>query len=311
MNGLRLGRSANVLATAAVVTAAFCWGLSAIFAKGAFESGIPPERMAEARIAVAGVLLIGFLAFARRDLVRPPPASLLPAAVFGVSLVIVNLSYYVAIDRLPVGVAIALQYTAPVVVLTLTALVGRRVPGALVWLAGGLTLAGAVLVSGAYAGFGGVDGLGLLAGFGSAISFAMYLLSAEAAGRRGAHPASILAVGFVVAAAIWTVALPWWTWPIDRLADPINILRVVGVGVVGTLLPFLLAVAALRVISSALAGIAATFEPVFASGLAFLLLGQGLTGAQLLGGGLVVIGVVLAQATRGEGAESVSVEIAA
>ena len=34
------------LATAAVVVAAFCWGLSAIFAKGAFESGIPPERMA-------------------------------------------------------------------------------------------------------------------------------------------------------------------------------------------------------------------------------------------------------------------------
>ena len=38
------------LTTAAVVVAAFRWGLSAIFAKGAFESGIPPERMAEARI---------------------------------------------------------------------------------------------------------------------------------------------------------------------------------------------------------------------------------------------------------------------
>src|SRR5205085_12537868 len=105
------------LATAAVVVAAFCWGVSAIFAKGAFESGIPPERMAEARIAVAGLLLLGFVVLARCDLLRPPRAAVLPAALFGLSLVLVNLSYYVAIDRLPVGVAIALQYTAPVFVL--------------------------------------------------------------------------------------------------------------------------------------------------------------------------------------------------
>jgi len=299
------------LATAVVVIAAFCWGLSAIFAKGAFESGIPPERMAEARIAIAGVLLLGFLAVARRDLLRVPREALLPAVVFGVSLVLVNVSYYVAIDRLPVGVAIALQYTAPVFVLAVTGLVGGRVPGALVWVAGVMTLAGAILVSGAYAGFGGVDGVGLVAGFGSAVSFAMYLLSAEAAGRRGAHPATLLAVGCIVAAAIWTVVAPWWTWPFDRLGDPVNAFRVIAVGVVGTLLPFLLVLAALRVISSALAGIAATFEPVFASGLAFLLLGQGLSVAQLVGGALVVIGVVLAQATRGQPSEAMPVEVAA
>ena len=106
-------------------------GLSAIFAKRAFESGIPPERMAEARIAVAGGLLLGFLLVARRDLLRVPAGALAPAVVFGVSLVLVNLSYYVAIDRLPVGVAIALQYTAPVFVLGVTGLLVGRVPDAL------------------------------------------------------------------------------------------------------------------------------------------------------------------------------------
>jgi drug/metabolite transporter (DMT)-like permease len=299
-----------VVATGAVVVAAFCWGLSAIFAKGAFEQGISPASMAEARIAVAGVLLLGFLIVARRELLRPPAAALPAAAVFGLSLVLVNLSYYVAIDRLPVGVAIALQYTAPVVVLAVTSMIGGNPPRLPVWVAGILTLVGAVLVSGAYAGFGGVDGLGLLGGFGSAVSFAMYLLSAEAAGRRGAHPASVLAVGFVVAALIWSVVLPWWTWPFSRLAESEIALRVVGVGVVGTLLPFLLVLAALRVISSALAGIAATFEPVFASALAFVLLGQALSVPQLLGGALVVGGVVLAQTHRAEPVTSVSVEVA-
>ncbi|MDP9271609.1 MAG: EamA family transporter, partial [Chloroflexota bacterium] len=221
------------LATAAVVAAAFCWGLSAIFAKDAFVAGIPPARMAEARIAVAGVLLLAFLLVARRDLLRLPRAAVGPAVLFGIALVLVNLSYYVAIDRLPVGVAIALQYTAPVVVLACTALVGRRAPGMLVWVAGVLTLVGAVLVSGAYAGFGGSDAIGLLAGAGAAVSFAMYLLSAEAAGRRGAHPASVLAVGFVVAALIWSVAAPWWSWPVERLSDVGIALRVLAVGVVG------------------------------------------------------------------------------
>jgi drug/metabolite transporter (DMT)-like permease len=88
-------------------------------------------------------------------------------------------------------------------------------------------------------------------------------------------------------------------------------LRVLAVGVVGTLLPFLLVLAALRVIPSALAGIAATTEPVFASGLAFVILGQTLSAPQLIGGALVVIGVVLAQATRGESAKTGPIEVAA
>jgi len=62
----------------------------------------------------------------------------------GLGLVAVNWSYYTAIDRIPVGVAIALQDTAPVLVLVGVALVARRSPGSVVWVAGLLTLGGAV-----------------------------------------------------------------------------------------------------------------------------------------------------------------------
>lgn len=290
---------AALFATASVILAAFCWGLSAVFAKEAFEAGIPPERMAQARIAVAGIPLLAVLGLVRRDLLRAPRAALLPILVFGVALVAVNGAYYTAIDRLSVGVAISLQYTAPVMVLVLTALVARRQLGVATWVAGILTLAGAVLVSGAYNGLRDLDGVGVVAGFASAISFAVYLLSAEAAGRRGAHAATILGIGFVVAAVVWGAFLPWWTWPMERLAEPDVALRVLGVGVVGTLIPFLLAVNAVRIISAAVAGIAATSEPVFAAGLAWLLLGQELGAPQILGGALVVAGVVIAQVARG------------
>ena len=281
-----------------MVVAAFCWGLNAVFAKGAFEAGIAPERMAQARTAVAGIPLLAYLVLFRRDLLVPPPATRGPILLFGIGLVAVNWAYYTAIDRIPVGVAISLQDTAPVMVLLGVAVVARRSPAGLLWVAALLTLLGAVLVSGAYDGLRGLDGFGVAAGFASAVAFAVYLLSAEAAGARGGHPATVLAGGFVVASIVWGVLLPWWGWPIDRLADPEIALRVLGVGLVGTLFPVLLVVNALRTLSAAVAGIAATTEPVFAVGLAWLLLGLSLGVVQLLGAGLVVAGVVLAQLVR-------------
>jgi drug/metabolite transporter (DMT)-like permease len=286
------------LATLGVVVAAFCWGLAAIFAKGAFDRGVGPAQMAQARVVVAAVPLFAYLALRRRELLLPPRRALPMAALFGLAIVVVNWSYYVAIDRLAVGVAISLQYTAPVLVLVLTAVVARRAPQRLAWFAGLLTLAGASLVSGAYAGLGSLDGIGLAAGAGSALAFAAYLLTAEAAGRRGAHPASALLFGFVVAALVWSVVQPWWGWPFALLADPEVSLRVLAVGVVGPLIPFMLAVSAVQIISASLAGIAATFEPVFAAGLAWLFLGQQLSLPQLIGGGCVVAGVAIAQLAR-------------
>ena len=291
-------RRAAILATASVVLAAFCWGLNAVFAKGAFEAGIPPARLAEARVAVALMPLVAYLAWRRRDLLIPTASARGPIILFGLGVVAVNWAYYTAIDRLPVGVAISLQYTAPVLVLIMTAAVARRSPGATIWIAALLTLVGAVLVSGAYNGLHVLDGLGIVAGIGSALSFAVYLLSAEAAGRRGAHPATVLAAGLLVATVAWGILLPWWSWPFDRLAETEIVLRLLGVGLVGTLFPFLLAINAVRIISAAVAGVAATTEPVFASGLAWLLLSQALGVPQLIGGGLVVAGVVLAQLAR-------------
>jgi drug/metabolite transporter (DMT)-like permease len=290
--------SSTARATLGVVLAAFCWGLSAVIAKGAFDRGITPEQMAQARVIVAGVPLLAYLAISRRDLLRAPRSALPRIGLFGVAGVVVNWSYYVAIDRLDVGVAISLQYTAPVLILVLAAIVARRSPGNVAWLAGLLTLAGAVLVSGAYAGLATLDGIGLAAGIGAALSFAAYLLTAEAAGRRSVHPATVLLIGFAVATVVWGLVQPWWQWPFGRLTDAEIGLRVVAVGLVGTLLPFLLAVSAVRVISASLAGIAATFEPVFAAALAWILLGQQLGGLQLLGGALVVGGVVIEQLSR-------------
>ena len=302
--------SRTLLATLACVVAAACWAANAVIAAGAFELGVTPERLAQTRVVIAFVPLAAYLLVARRDLMRPPRAAVPALIGFGACIVAVNFAYYVAIDRVPVGVAVALQYTAPVLVLAGTAVIARRSPQPTIWLAGALSLTGAVLVSGALAGAQQpLDGLGLLAGVAAALTFAGYLVTAELAGRRGTHPVTTLFIGFCVAAVIWAVVLPLWDWPIELLADPQIAWRVVAVGLLGTLLPFGLVVAALRWISSALAGIATTAEPVLAAVLAWLFLGQVLSVPQLIGGGLVIAGVLIAQLTRQPEPEAVPVEM--
>lgn len=300
-----------LLATLACVVAAACWAANAVIAAGAFERGVSPARLAETRVVVALVPLLAYLLVARRDLLRPPPAALPWLVAFGACMAAVNFAYYVAIDRVPVGVAISLQYTAPVLILAATAVVARVMPHVLAWVAGLLTLAGAVLVSGAVAGGDArpLDSLGVVAGIGSALTYAGYLVTAAAAGARGSHPASTLALGFGVATLVWAVVLPPWTWPFELLADPQVAWRVLAIGLLGTLLPFALTVWALRIISSAVAGIATTTEPVLAALLAWVFLHQALAAPQLVGGALVVAGVLVAQLVRAPRDASVPVEI--
>lgn len=278
-----------------LVIAGGCWGLAAVIAKTAFDRGVPPVRMAEARAAVALAILAAALAWRRRDLLRPPRGSLPVLAAFGLTLALVTASYYLAIDRLAVGVAISIQYTAPVILLVVAGMTGRGRPTRLAWVAAGVTLLGAVMVSRALQGLSGVDGLGILAALASAITFAGYLFLADVAGRRGIHPATLLLWGFVGAMIFWSVAAPWWSWPFGKLADLKVTLAVLGVGVVGTLIPFLLAVDAVPVVSPATAGIAATVEPPAAAAFAWLFLGQHLSAAQIAGGLLVIAGIALAQ----------------
>jgi drug/metabolite transporter (DMT)-like permease len=303
--------ASTLAATLACVVAATCWALNAVIAAETFERGVSPERLAESRVLVALVPLAAYLLAARRDLLVPPRAAWPAIALFGACIVVVNFAYYLAIERVPVGVAIALQYTAPVIILVVGALLARRSPHPAAWVAGTLTLAGAALVGGVLGGPSEtLDSVGLLAGVLAALTYAGYLVSAEVAGRHGTHPVTTLFAGFTVGAVLWAIVLPVWDWPVELLRDPDIAWRILAVGLLGTLLPFGLTVAALRVLSSSVAGIATTTEPVLAAALAWLLLGQVLEPAQILGGGLVVAGVLIAQLIRPPSPASAAVDAA-
>jgi drug/metabolite transporter (DMT)-like permease len=141
------------------------------------------------------------------------------------------------------------------------------------------------------------------------VIFAAYLLLAEyEVGLR--DPISLMAWGFFFATVFWTVAQPWWSFPASRVAQTVSLQGrlaawhvpvwglVLWVVVLGSIVAFVLMVAALQHISATRVGIAAMLEPVVATIIAWAWLGETLAPVQLAGAGVVLAAIVLAQTAR-------------
>ena len=280
--------SRPALGLLAIALAAAAWSIAAVVARRLFEAGVEPVELAEARAVIAGAGLSIVALRVPRPRAPVPPARL---AALGLSIALVNVTYYGAIDRMPVAVAIVLQYTAPALVVVYAAVALRRRPsapvlGALVAAVAGVVLASQLLTEDLEA----VDLVGVALGLASAVLFATYtLLSESVVDAYGAVGA--MARAFVVAAAFWVAWQIPFGWP-AALFEPGNAAAVLFVGVVGTLLPFLLYVWGIGRVRAERATIAATLEPVLAALAAWVWLGQTLASVQLLGG-LLVIGAVI------------------
>ena len=297
------------LGYAMVLAATALWGINGSFAKAALSSGLSSLRLTEVRTTGAALILVGALAIARPQTLRIKRGELPFLLLFGVAgLAFVQLLYFIAIHRLEIGVALLIQYIAPVLIALWARLVLKEPVRRRVWAALILALGGLSLVVDLWSGVA-LDGLGVLAALASAVTFALYILLAERAVTRR-DPVSLLALGFAFAALFWAVGQPWWTFPTGYLDDRVSLdgalvsatLPVwgllIGVVLVGTIVPFLLLLAALRHLSATRAGVTAMFEPVAGALVAYALLGESLTGPQLVGGAIVLAGILLAQTAR-------------
>jgi DME family drug/metabolite transporter len=274
----------------AISAAALLWAAAAAVASELFDAGVTPSQLTEARalVAAAGLLL---LPAARR---RPESSAVGPVAGLGLSLAFVTATYYLAIDRLDVAVAIVLQYTAPVLVVLWITFGSRRRLRPNVWLASAGAFLGVVLVSELLlGGVGRVDSVGVLFGLASAVLFASYMLISErAVGIYCASGAMLRA--FALSSLIWVAYQIPHGWP-DELFDDGNLILVLFVGIGGTLAPFLLFVWAVQRVRPERAAVVATLEPLFAAVIAWAWLGQTLSAMQVLGGLLILFSVLWLQ----------------
>ena len=292
-----------------VLVAAALFGINGAVSKVVLTSGLSSLRLTEARSAGACIALTA-IAFARSPAsLRVRRRELSWLALFGiVGVAFVQLFYFLAIHRLPVGIALLIQYIGPVLVAIWARTFGHEHVRRRIWLALALSLVGLALMVRLWAGVS-LDGLGVVFALVAAVVFAVYLLLAEH--QVGSHePIPLLAWAFFFATLFWTVTQPWWSFPAATVARTVPLqghlaslhlpvwALVLWVIVLGTIVPFSLIVAALRHVSATRVGIVATLEPVVATTVAWVWLEESLSPVQLVGAAVVLTGIALAQSAR-------------
>lgn len=268
-----------------------------MIAKSAFDRGIAPSVLAEWRALFAFVAFLGIVVAWRPRELRIRREDIAWFAGFGVfGMGAVQWLYYEAIGRIPIAVALVVEFTAVILVLLYARLRGRKVGQAL-WYAGILSLAGCFFASGAYdAGLRAVNSDGVLIAAIDAVLFTSYFVLGERlAARYSAWTMAVYGFGFALLA--WQLGQPVWVLPWTTTSGEIW-LRVAGVVVIAAVIPFTLGFVALRLLPGARVSIVATSEPFIAAVIAWAALGQSLELPQILGGGLVLAGIVIAQTHR-------------
>jgi drug/metabolite transporter (DMT)-like permease len=129
------------------------------------------------------------------------------------------------------------------------------------------------------------------------LTFAIYVVGSERAGQRHAA-ATTLFWAFGFATLFWALVTPWWSFPWDGLASTRNALLAVALVIGGTLMPFLLTVAALRQVPAPRVAVIATLEPVLAAVFAWIIHDEALTAVQIAGGMVVLTAVAWVQSRR-------------
>ena len=299
----------TTLGYAMVATAAALFAVNGSVSKVVLDSKLSSLELAQLRATCAAVGLLAFLLIFARPTLRLSRRELLFLIAFGVvGIALVQWLYFVAIHNLPVGVALLIEFTAPLFVALFARFVYRELIRRRIWVAVALCLGGLALVVEVWAGVA-FSTVGVTAALAGAFGLTAYMLLAERQ-RRERDAVSLTFYGFLFATLLWAVVQPLWTFPWGALDDTVSLqgnldeytapiwLLVGFIVVVGTMITFSLLNGGLRHISATRASIVATLEPVIATVVAWLWLGETFGVTQLVGGGIVLAGIFIAQTAR-------------
>ncbi|MFI5611945.1 EamA family transporter [Amycolatopsis sp. NPDC051903] len=295
-----LEKTASARGTGLSLASWVLFGCSGPLAKAVMAAGWSPGEVTAVRIALAAGLLLPVVAVLRPGALRFRRREL--PLVFGYGLLGVagvQLFFFVAVARIPVGVAMVLVNLAPALVALWVRVVRRTRLPALVWAGLALALLGLALVAEFWHG-ARLDPVGVAAGLASAACSAGYFLLGEHGARR--HDSfGLTAAGLAIGAVVLAVVSPPWsagpltsTAALGGLRIPVWLLVVV-LAAFATAVPYLAGLRALRDLSSSRASVLALVEPLVAAVLAWVLLGQALGPVQLAGVVLLLAGAVLVQ----------------
>lgn len=295
-------RTAGILLA---VASAFAFSSSGPFMKPLFEEGWSLGAGLLVRMGVSGLLLSPALLLAmrrERGFLRRHWRLIVG---FGLTAVAgCQILFFSAMQRMPVAVALLIQYLAPVLLIVLAWIRTKRAPSRLVIVGSIIAMAGLVLVvdiAGAR-----FDLIGTLLALGAAVCVGAYFLISERTGD-DLPPLALASGGLLVGTALMGVLvvtgiLPFAAPAVDVTLAGITVpwwVPLLWVAAVATTLGYAFGVMAVPQIGSRIASFVGLSEVLFALGFAWLLLAEVPAPIQFVGGALILVGVVLVRMDAG------------
>jgi drug/metabolite transporter (DMT)-like permease len=288
--------------------AAFLFGANGSVSKVILQAGFDAVQLTQMRVLGAAIISGVVLLFLDKKSFRLPLRQWPVIIVLGVvGVALLQATYAFALELLPVGIALLLEYLAVLLVALVAYFFFKEKVRLRLWIAIGFVLAGLVVVAEIWAST--LNPTGVMWGLLAAVALATYFL----VGEKGLKNISPLALSFwtmTIATIFWAPLSGWW-----RL-DPAIFTTMTPLGgslqdvsvpiwgliawnvILGSFTPFLLSLSALKRLSATAAGIVATSEIAFAFVAAWLWLQEELTLLQIIGASIVLGGIVIAQTAR-------------
>ncbi len=288
------------------VGSALSFGSSGPFAKSLMEAGWSPTAAVVARLAGGALVMAVFATIVRPGWIREALDHTRTVVLYGVIPIAgAQLFYYNAVAHLSVGVALLLEYTAPILVVGWVWMTSRRRPTNLTLAGVALAVVGIMLVlnvfSDAHINLVGV-GWGLAAAVCAACYFVMSA-NVGAADNEGVNPITLAAGGLVVGTAAVTALGVGGIMPLTFTTNDTVIagattswvVPVIALGVVATAIAYTLGIMGIARLRPRFASLVGLSEVMFAVLAAWVLLGEAMTPIQAIGGAIVLAGLALAR----------------
>jgi drug/metabolite transporter (DMT)-like permease len=300
------------------VGSAFSFGSSGPFAKALMEAGWTPTAAVVARLAGGALVMAAFATIVRPGWIREALGHSKTVILYGVIPIAgAQLFYYCAVSHLSVGVALLLEYTAPILVVAYVWATTRRRPTNLTLAGVALAIAGIMLVLDVFGDDVHINLIGVAWALGAAVCAACYFVmsaNVSSAGSDGVNPITLAAAGLVVGAAAVTLLGVVGIMPLTFTTNDTVIaglttswaVPVVALGVVATAVAYTLGIMGISRLRPRFASLVGLSEVMFAVLAAWVLLGEAMTTIQAIGGVIVLAGLALArQGDRSEEAVEV------
>jgi len=288
--------------------AAVLFAVNGSVSKVAMLNGLSSLELVSVRSAGTAAILLGITAVRRPAVLRVSRTELRFLVLFGVTgIAMAQWLYFVAIQRMPVGIAILFVYTAPLMVAVWARFVQKQPARPGLWPGMLCAMGGLAVVAQLWKGMT-LDPIGLVSAVAGGAALACYYVMGEH-GQRVREPISLMGLSFGISAILWAIVSPWWTFPFARLAQPVELpgalpgsaplwLMVLWIVVLGSVVPFLFVLLAVARVEPARVGLICMLEPIAAGIVAWILLGESLSATAVAGSCIVLLGIVVTESPR-------------